>query len=310
MVGYIKSVGDYLVIWSAVNHVKVYKRNIDNYIFVSEIPLPTRFGVGKVSFNPDGNILIIAEHSPDNQRLLFYKRDGDVFNIYDTKIIDCMGINNVTFSNDGQYLVVLMEHIDSIIIYKRNIDDFIALPSLMPNAYYNILSASFSPDDKYLALSCSGTPYLFIYKRSGDIFTQLNINLPAYTASNLHSCFFSPDGSRFISSNHQTMYFYKYDDNDSFVLEFQENNGYIIPMTFNKSDNYLFAGNLIGDTSVYLYIYKYTGIPSLDIHVITPTGLMQVEKIYVITFNETTQQKELKEVEKVATITDTGLKYS
>lgn len=68
---------------------------------------------------------------------------------------------------------------------------------------------------------------------------------------------------------------------------------------YEANTNFITDATNAGYTIVYLH----------DVHMITDTGLKQVQEAYLITFNETTQQKELKTVEKIATITDTEIKY-
>jgi len=81
--------------------------------------------------------------------------------------------SGVTFSDDGDYMVVTHKTTPYLLIYKRSGDTFTKLPNPSSLPASTGWYPSFSPDGTYLAVAHSSSPYITIYKRSGDVFTKL-----------------------------------------------------------------------------------------------------------------------------------------
>ena len=267
---------DYLaIVCNDAPRIMIYKRNIDNYNLVNVLnTMPTDM-VYNSAFSHDGVYFALIESAEIQMNLRIYKFNGTTYDLLNTIIINSSTSFSMKFTDN--YLVVV--HEGGIIVYKRNGDTFTSCFE-ETSMYYK--SATFN--EAHLAIASENSPYLIVYKNTNDVFASVSIDTLTKPAND---CSFSPDNSHLVIAHNNGISIY---DNTFTKLTLSES--YLDDFTtiaFNPIDFSFMAGAEASPS--YIVFYKSSG-NSLD--------------VYVITFNELTQQKELKQVESISLIAGTN----
>lgn len=174
--------------------------------------IPTNTGALGFAISPDGEYYVMGGANSDTRYLSFFKRNAgsdtaftQLPNASKPPTGDCPsnihgGISAMSFSPDGQHLVVLTPVTPYIWMYKRTGDVFSRITTI-PTLAGPANSAEFSPDGTYLAL---GSP-LAMWKRGGDNYAALGAPDIAGTGVKLA---WSPDSNRIglVSAGGVTFY--------------------------------------------------------------------------------------------------------
>lgn len=200
--------GNYLAVGSGFSYfINIYKREGDNFINLPNpdvLPNSTVFGV---AWSPDERYLAVGlyEFRESHPRLLIYERNNDQFSMIFSAITSSDGTYQLSFSPDGQYLIVPGDTSPYIYLYKYQNNTFSEVTDHNISVSSSAYSAAWSPDGSYVAIVHLRSPYITIYKRNGDNFTRLpdpNV-LPPDTA---RGAAWSPDGNYLVVTSSRSPY--------------------------------------------------------------------------------------------------------
>lgn len=180
--------------------------------------------------------------------------------------LDLGSVFVVSWSLDGNYLVVCGNFHNYVSVYKRTGDAFTKLNITVPYKTGYIYDGSFSPDGNYLAIcgvtsGSSGTPITEVYKKQTDeswaaIATDL-FTTTSGTNKHIYGCRWTPDGSKLIISGRVNGVFWYQRNVDTFTQ---------LPnpaVTIGASGHFDISSDgkyMVGtcDNSPYVFLYKIT----------------------------------------------------
>jgi WD40 repeat protein len=198
--------GDYIaaggnVDFSAGNtkHLLLLKKQTSPSLEYVQIPNPSFIptGVNQVPFSQfsrNGEYLAVSFlKSNATDRLVIYKRAGDVFTKLPEYLTSIYNFVSVSFSKDDLYLAVA-DAGAKIHILKRSGDVFTPLTEIDYGTSKVVNHIEFSPDGKTFAATRNDT--ILMYDVTDDVFTQIT-GLDVNISSAANRCSFSRDSTYF-----------------------------------------------------------------------------------------------------------------
>jgi WD40 repeat protein len=161
---------------NATPYLAMYKRNGDTFTnlnaYFNVMPPDS---VKAVRWSPDNVYFAVAHQGAPYVSV--YKRTSSSGVDSFTRLADTLVLGvtpyDISWSNDGRYLIAAITRFPGFDIFKKFGDTFTRLTSPTSVPGITCGAVGFSPDSNYLAIGTLGSG-IWVYKRSGDTFTLLN----------------------------------------------------------------------------------------------------------------------------------------